>query len=211
MRPLFIFLFLISLLSFLLLLICSNLESVPFCSFLTEYYVYLGAASIHVGLFSVAMAYLWKEDLSSTLDAMEFPGDIPRNIILSIAGFAMVFIVLFFLGMAAYMAGFADQQAVYDKVNDLPLFILVFAIVAAPVSEELFFRAMLVPRAGVILSSVLFGLMHVAYGSIVEIAGAALIGLVLAIIYKASRSITPCLIIHILYNLISIIAMRFLI
>jgi membrane protease YdiL (CAAX protease family) len=153
---------------------------------------------------------LWKKDLRSTLEALDFPGDIKRNVVLSVAGFAMIFVVLFLLGIAAQIAGFADQEAVYDKVNELPLFILAFAILAAPVSEELFFRAMLVPRIGVVFSSVLFGMMHFAYGSVVEVAGAALIGLILAIIYKASKSITPCLIIHILYNLISVIVMRFL-
>lgn len=208
-RAVFLFLLLLSLATFSLLLICGNSEG-QFCSFLSDYSIYFGAGSIHLGLFSAAMYYLWNKDLKTTLRKIAFPGNMLRNTVLSITGFMLVMMVLLMLGIVAQHFGFSDQEAVYEKVSDLPFYILIFAVTVAPISEELFFRALLVPRTGVILSSLLFGAMHFAYGSVVEVAGAALIGIVLAVIFRVAKSITPCLIIHIVYNLMSIAVMRLL-
>jgi membrane protease YdiL (CAAX protease family) len=207
-RSFFVILVALSVITFSILLICSGLGAIPFCTFLTDNYLYFGAGSIHLGLFSAAMYFLWKKDIRTTLKQLDFPGDILRNVILSIAGFIMVIMVLLVLGVAAQLGGFSDEEAVYEKVAELPLWVLAFAIFLAPVSEELFFRVLLVPRLGVVVSSVLFGMMHFAYGSVVEMVGAAMIGMVLAVMYKISKSITPILLIHIVYNLISIIVMR---
>jgi len=208
-RAAFFLLLLLSLATFSLLLICSDSEG-QLCSFFNDYSIYLGAGSIQLGLFSAAMYYLWDKDVKTTLKNLAFPGNIVRNIVLSITGFMLVMAVLLLLGIVAQYFGFSDQEAVYEKVSELPLYILIFAVTAAPLSEELFFRALLVPRTGVILSSLFFGAMHFAYGSVVEVAGAALIGIVLAVIFRVAKSITPCLIIHIVYNLMSITVMRLL-
>jgi len=210
MKPFFIVLLLVAVLSFSVILLCSDID-MQFCSYLAEHFTTLGAAAIHLGLFSAAMIYLWKKDLKTTLKSLAFPGDIKKNLMLSAAGFAMVLITLLILGIIAEYFGFADQEAVYEKVLELPVYVLLFAVIAAPVSEELFFRALLVPRIGVLASSVLFGLMHFSYGSVIEIAGAALVGIILGVIYKTGKSITPVLIIHIMYNLLSILVIRLLI
>lgn len=170
----------------------------------------MASGALHVALFSSASFFLWKGDLKQTLEGIGFPGDFKRSIMLSVAGMGAIFVILLALGIAAMVFGFNDQQAIYDKVADLPLFLLVFAVLAAPVSEELFFRALLVPRLGVLPSSAIFGLVHFSYGSIVEMMGAFLIGLILAAIFRSSKSITPCLMVHVGYNLLAIIVMRFL-
>lgn len=207
MKLFFSLLLLLSLISFSLVLVCSTIEGNEICDFLVENYLYFGSGSIHVGLFSAAMYFLWKKDLKTTIRSIGFPGGIISGAVFSITGFIMVICVLFALGITAYYLNFSDQSAVYDKVAELPIYILAFAVLFAPVSEELFFRAFLVPRTGVIISSFLFGIMHFSYGSVVEVIGAAFIGLVLALVYKASKSITPCLAIHLMYNLMSITAM----
>ncbi|MBD3209822.1 CPBP family intramembrane metalloprotease [Candidatus Micrarchaeota archaeon] len=208
MKLFFSFLLFLSAALFTLALFCGSFQDISWCKFITENYIYFGAGTIHVGLFSAAMIFLWKKDLKTTLDGLSFPGDVLRNLVMSVNGFVLVICTLLVLGIVAALVGFADQSAVYEKVAELPVYILAFAVVFAPVSEELFFRAFLVDRVGVVLSSLLFGLMHFAYGSAVEIIGAALIGVVLAFIYKASKSITPCLVIHLTYNLMSIAVMR---
>jgi membrane protease YdiL (CAAX protease family) len=67
-----------------------------------------------------------------------------------------------------------------------------------------------VGRFGVVLSAILFGLSHITYGSVVEVAGVLAVGLVLGTVFVRAKSITPCIAIHLIYNLISISAMLLL-
>ncbi|MBU0590651.1 MAG: type II CAAX endopeptidase family protein [Candidatus Micrarchaeota archaeon] len=172
---------------------------------------YLFSFSIHIALFSVAMIFLWKDKLSSTLISLGVPGKIGNNIEYTLAGLFSIFVLLLVFGIIANALGFNDQENVTDKVNSLPFYLLIFAVLVAPITEELFFRAFLVPRVGIIFSSLLFGVLHASYGSVVEIIGAGVIGMVLAVVFKDSKSITPCIAIHMLYNLVSIIVMKLII
>ncbi len=182
-----------------------------------EFFIYLSAGSIHVGLFAAAMFFLWKKNLKTTIESIGFPGKLVPNLIYSLAGLMAIFAAMFVLGLMALVFDFNDQELVADKIADLPLFILLFAVVAAPISEELFFRGLLMrsisgftnPIIGIIGSSVAFGFVHFAYGSIVEIIGTLMIGTILAAVFHKSKSITPCVMIHMFYNLLAVIVMRF--
>ena len=75
--------------------------------------------------------------------------------------------------------------------NSFPL--LVFTCLTAGITEELIFRGYLMPRlqlffnnnyASIIISSVLFGLMHIGYGTIMQIIGPVFIGFVFAVHYQ---------------------------
>jgi len=194
--------------AFLFLLLLSVLSFVFFLLFLKETYLYEG--SIHLAIFSLAMYLLWKKDLRTTLGSIGLPGDIKRTALFTVAGLAVIFSLLIVLGLISLAAGFNDQAKIAEKVSDLPLYLLLLAIVLAPITEELLFRAALVPRIGIVLSSLVFGLLHLAYGSVLEVVGVFFVGIILAGIYRMSKSITPCIIIHFIYNLLSIMMMRFL-
>lgn len=182
-----------------------------------EYFIYLSAGSIHAGLFSAAMFFLWKQDLRTTIKSIGFPGKAVPNLIYSMAGLMAIFAAMLILGVISLVLGFNDQELVANKIADLPLFILAFAVLAAPVSEELFFRGFLLgtisrftnPAIGIIGSSIAFGLVHFAYGSVVEILGTLVIGIILAFVMHKSKSITPCFLIHMSYNLLAVVVMRF--
>jgi len=165
-------------------------------------------AGLHLGLFSCAMFFLYDKDLASFLKKIGIPGNLKTNILYTFLGFAALFLTLFILSLIFSFIGFNDQSKVVDIARDLPLYVLVLAVFLAPISEELFFRAFLTPRIGVFLSSLVFGLFHFAYGSVVEIAGAFSIGLILAWIYKKSGSLVPAMVIHLVYNALAIIVMR---
>jgi len=135
-------------------------------------------------------------------------------------------ILLFFLmigtgivmGIALSIIGFNDSANAIDVVQELPLYLLVVAFTLVPVVEELFFRALLIPAfgkytnlwIGAVISSVFFGITHTAYGSLVEIGGAMLLGLVLALYFVKKGDILPCMIAHAVYNFISIFAIKML-
>ncbi len=80
-------------------------------------------------------------------------------------------------------------------------------VILAPVVEELLFRGLLFPswasrwgyRRAAVVSSVLFGLMHV------EVVGAIVFGYVLALIFAKTRSLRVPILIHMANNLLSVI------
>jgi membrane protease YdiL (CAAX protease family) len=210
MRRLFLAFALLSIFLFTTTLSCTNIKQfseTSFCFALLPWYVVVGSGSIHLGLISVALFFLWDKDLWTTLKGIGFPGDIVKSVIFTIIGLISIVALLLILGIAAIYLGFNDQQKIMDKISGLPWYILVFAVLMAPISEELFFRAFLVPRFGVIAPAALFGLSHLAYGSVVEVVGVLAVGLILGYIYKATKSITPCLAAHMIYNLFSISVM----
>lgn len=184
--------------------------SILFCPALSSNSLVIGSGAIQLGLVSIALFFLWKNDLDSTLKGLGFPGKLSTTVIYSIAGFIAMFALLIIVGIASMTFGFDDQYKIYEKVSDLPWYVLIFAVLLAPICEELFFRGLLVPRFGVVAPAILFGLSHVAYGSVVEIIGVAAIGLVLGIVFKRSKSITPCIVVHLLYNFLSISVMLFM-
>ncbi|MFH1520394.1 MAG: type II CAAX endopeptidase family protein [Candidatus Micrarchaeota archaeon] len=221
MKQFFLFLVIFSIILFLSIIFCNSLH-LGICDFLEQYYTILGSLAIQLGLFSLGMFFLWKKNLKTTFAEIGFPGNPIKTILFTIAGLILLFGILLLLGIIATLAGFNDQQKVADKVVGLPVIVLLFAVFAAPIAEELFFRAFLVkafdnfflklikiPNTGVIFSSIFFGIAHFAYGSVVEIIGVLAIGLILASIFKISKSITPCILIHMIYNGLSIIVMKF--
>ncbi len=191
---------------FLALLAVSIVSFAFFLIFFRDSYLYDGA--LHLGMFSFAMYFLWQKDLAATLKGMGFPGGMKSNVLYTIGGLLAIFAVLAVLSIVSYYLGFNDEAKVTQKISGLPLYVLALAIVLAPLSEELLFRALLVPRIGVVLSSLVFGGLHLAYGSIIEVVGVALVGIVLALVYRYSKSITPCILIHLVYNFLSIAAMK---
>jgi hypothetical protein len=191
---------------FLALLAVSLVSFLFFLVFFPGNYIY--DVSLQLGLFFLAMCFLWQEDLATTLKGIGFPGSMKNTVLYTVGGLVAAFVVLLLLSLVAYYFGFNDEAKVTQTISGIPLYLLVLAIIFAPIFEELLFRAVLVPRAGVVLSALLFGLLHFGYGSVVEVIGVVLVGLILGLVFRSSKSITPCILIHFIYNLISITAMK---
>lgn len=88
-----------------------------------------------------------------------------------------------------------------------------YTFLTAGVMEELVFRGYLQSRleilfknsaTAIIVSSVLFGLIHFGYGTLNNIAGPILVGIVFGIFYKKYGNIYILIITHFLYDLILI-------
>ena len=93
--------------------------------------------------------------------------------------------------------------------NNLPL--ILFTSITAGVTEELFFRGYLIPRLeilfkntylAILISSILFGLTHYSYGTLIQIIAPFFIGIILALHYQKHRNITIIIICHFLWNLL---------
>lgn len=68
-----------------------------------------------------------------------------------------------------------------------------FWIVAIPlvaaVTEEIFFRGFLQPRVGLWASSVLFGVVHIGYGTVLQVVAPFLLGLLFAFLYLKTKTL----------------------
>jgi len=206
MRLIFLSVSVISILAFLIVMACEGISG-DWCSLISENSLILGSGAIHLTLLSLGLFFLWKKDLRSMLDSLGFPGEPKKVLLYTVASLIAIFSVLLIVGVLSLYFGFNDQEKVSEKINTLPIFVLAFAVFGAPITEELFFRGFLAGRFGVVISSLLFGFMHLAYGSTVEVIGAFLIGIVLALTFRLSKSITPCILAHMGYNTLAIIVM----
>lgn len=187
---------------FLLLLIISIFSFAVFLLYFKE--TNLHQAALHLGIFSIAMYFLWNNNLKTTLKEIGFPGSFWATAKYFVLGLILVFAALLALGLISLYLGMNDQQKVAEKITGLPIYVLFLAVLVAPITEELLFRGYLTRKYGILPSSIAFGLLHFAYGSSVEIAGTFLIGMILAFIFMKSKSITPCILIHMAYNAFSI-------
>ena len=95
------------------------------------------------------------------------------------------------------------QSALTEQIKSgWPVLVLTFIVVLF--IEELFFRAFLVKRIGVIPSTIVFAAAHFGYGSIAEIIGVLALGLVLSYWYKKNNSLTQNYLAHLFYDLIAL-------
>ncbi len=204
MRRLFLALFFLSLLTFILGL-----------AFFKETYIHQIAMQMGMGFLAIFL--IWKKDLRTTLTSIGIPGKLKDNVVFTVAGLFTLFALAFAIGMSSMIFGFNDQAKISEKVNSLPLIVVVGAVLLAPIAEELFFRGFLVnwitdltkiSWIGIIVSGLVFGMLHFGYSSVVEVVGASMIGILLGVVFRSSGSLVPCIAIHMIYNLLSVAMMK---
>jgi len=98
------------------------------------------------------------------------------------------------------MVGLQDLELVSSKILAFPFYYVLYLFIVRVFLEEWFFRGFLVKRIGVILSSLVFAAGHLAYGSIVEVVGAFVLGMVLAYYFKRTGNLWINIVAHLLYN-----------
>ena len=93
-------------------------------------------------------------------------------------------------------------------------FLVLLTCVTAGITEELVFRGYIMPRLqllfnktylSIVISSVIFGLIHFGYGTALNVIGPFIIGLVFAVHYYKFRNIKILMICHFLWDYIVIL------
>ena len=126
--------------------------------------------------------------------------------IIAIAIPVFVILNLFHLGKASTRGN--ELRAILQANRPLLLFIAL----SAGITEEFIFRGYLLPRfeilfknsyIAIIVSSILFGLLHLGYRTIGQVVGPFIIGLVLSVYYWKYRNIAIPIISHFLWDFVS--------
>jgi membrane protease YdiL (CAAX protease family) len=153
-----------------------------------------------------------------------------------IAIFVSIFILEILLGVFQAVTGVQLPTNVAKLFSGLPFYFLLFSVFIAPINEEILFRGFLVPGignvllsgrknarrgtaayksamwAGIILSALLFGVLHyLSYNSISELIAALVFGLIAGYVRIKKDSLYPSIIAHMLVNFLGLLVLAILI
>ena len=99
-----------------------------------------------------------------------------------------------------------NQQLVEQALNTLPFLMIITVTIFGPIVEEIIFRLVIMdffkarPVVNLIISSLIFGSLHVLMGGWIHIIPYFLMGLVFGYIYLKNDNIWHATILHILHN-----------
>ncbi len=135
-----------------------------------------------------------------------------------LAIFAIAIIMVTVLGVLVKAAGLhprqSDRYLLLIQILKSNTLLLIFTAITAGIVEELLFRGYLLSRlqlffknsyVPVIISSVVFGLFHIGYGTVLNVIGPVLLGVLFALYYNRYKNIIPVIIAHSLYDLVIIL------
>ena len=139
-----------------------------------------------------------------------YVGSIISILLILLAGITIISLIGMPLGLHNKSTKLNGMVSVLRK-NKL---LLVFTCLTAGVTEELIFRGYLIPRLqlfiknptfALIISSVLFGIAHIGYGSIAQIIGPIFIGFIFALYYQKYRNIKILILCHFLWDFLTLL------
>ena len=136
-----------------------------------------------------------------------------------LVGFVVLTIVKYIGGVVLLLengiGANTENQAALEQLGMSPLLLIVLTAIAAPIVEEPVMRGLILGRVinnsylGVILSSLLFGLLHIPtnIGSWIIYGG---MGLVLAVVYHKTQKLEYTIAIHFINNALGVLLMLLL-
>jgi uncharacterized protein len=133
-------------------------------------------------------------------------------LLILLAGMALIAVVVKPLGINNKSAKLQEMVSVLRKDK----WLLLFTCLTAAVTEELVFRGYLIPRLqlffknpypSLLISTALFGIAHISYGSVVQVVGPLYIGLIFALYYQKYRNIKVVMACHFLWDLLTLLIM----
>ena len=164
-----------------------------------------------IALISLPIAFLFlrKKKLKKIMQELGFAKINGLSLLKkSLLLFAALVVAAMALSTAFNFFGLNDLGLVSESVELASSIIPLFFILAIlrVISEEVFFRGFLVEKIGIVASSGVFALFHIGYGSIAEIIGAFVLGLILAKAFQLNKNLYPNILAHAAYNAIALSA-----
>jgi len=156
-----------------------------------------------------AKEFSWEKAISELFPK---PKGWKKEIIGSISLLAILLVVFVALSALLSLIGINDLEnvdvALAEEVQSGVLPFLGLLVVVLFI-EEFFFRAFLVPRTGIIISTIIFAIMHIGYGSIAEIIGVLVLGGIIAYWYKKNNSLIQVYFAHLFYDFVVVFLFLF--
>ncbi len=173
---------------------------------------YLLTAALSLFFPFVAFSYMLNKGMTPQ-EIVQSLGLSRKKLTMMIIGIGIVvFFALFTLDVLVNLASSVIGTTIDTNAGLLlqsaPIWFYIFTAIIAPINEEIFFRGFLVPRIGIILSALIFGVLHASYNSTfgVEIIAAVIFGLIAGYVYKRTNSLYASIIAHILINSLAILS-----
>ena len=99
----------------------------------------------------------------------------------------------------------ADVERTSNIIAQINVFEVMTVLMIASFVEEFFFRGFLQTRTNLWIASAIFAFFHVGYGSFTEVIGAFVLGAILGIEFKRTKSLFSPILTHLTYNLVTVI------
>jgi membrane protease YdiL (CAAX protease family) len=134
------------------------------------------------------------------------------GVVFGIIAFTLILFFTIFLELLLDLLGINASTGV-EEILAKNIILILAAIFVSPICEEMFFRAMLIDyfenrfkntNYAIILSAFLFEIFHIGYGSLLEMFGAFVAGIILGFTYKKSKTLIAPILAHFLFNVFSI-------
>jgi membrane protease YdiL (CAAX protease family) len=138
--------------------------------------------------------------------------NLAKGVVFGIIAFVSILFFTIFVEAILDLFGINASTGV-EEILSQNIVLILSAIFISPLCEEIFFRATLIDffeknlkntNFSIILSAIVFSVFHFGYGSFLEVFGAFVAGIILAFIYKKSKTLIAPITAHFLYNLLSI-------
>ncbi|MDQ0593967.1 membrane protease YdiL (CAAX protease family) [Chryseobacterium ginsenosidimutans] len=114
---------------------------------------------------------------------------------------------------------FSDKLLHLSLIFKNNYLLIIFTCLTAGVVEELLMRGYIQPRIekmynnpyfGILISAILFGILHSTYGTVGQVVVPFFIGIVFAVFYKLYSNIKILIISHFMYDFVSLMIMNFI-
>ncbi|MEM3610259.1 MAG: CPBP family intramembrane glutamic endopeptidase [Candidatus Anstonellales archaeon] len=172
---------------------------------------YLANIPLHIMFVSLPLYFIFvieKKNFDEFIREIKLEKIRIFDVLQSIVFFIALLIILAIFSFLLREYNQTHQNNMITLIKSLNSLLLIFAIFLAPFTEELFFRAFLSKRLGILSSSMLFAIFHINYMSLIQFIASFVIGLALALIFKR-YNLNTCIYIHLLFNLTSIVIVKF--
>jgi membrane protease YdiL (CAAX protease family) len=94
----------------------------------------------------------------------------------------------------------AEIPQIVRAIVTLPVTVRIALVCSAGIVEELFFRAFLQSRSGLLLSTLLFTASHTSYGLPLMLVGVFVVSLVLGRLFRERGDVVPCMVAHAVFD-----------
>jgi membrane protease YdiL (CAAX protease family) len=136
----------------------------------------------------------------------------PLNVFIGIGAAVASLLVLALVVALLVQSGLVSlkdlESDLVPQIQSLLNWPLVFIIaLVAAVTEEIFFRGLLQPRLGLIATSILFALIHIGYGTVLQVVAPLVLGLLLGVLYQRTNSLWTPMAAHFTFDFVQLAAL----